>query len=872
MHVSDVAAWLVAESSASSPPYITAQLKSASLPPGSAPTWEDNPVKLSRSRSSATNRHLDSTTVGEQDELESTKKEETSFFGRLLSRRSGKKKKVIEESSLDLPQKRMDEKGRYVHEVTKFGRHHPASRQRIEPINIPEEKSVTRMHVSYSAPSPPNSPLLSEEILQKDNEISIETKFVTGQRVIPVDIDLALQRRSLVKKSHSFRRDEALPFLSLDTPSLPVGIGADIDKEIINDLDDSQKCSTSDIIDSIEQIGVRNESMVEDIRKAQEAEHFQVFIQNEEIESISENIIKQSATPESISECFSKVFKSNSASNESINHQMTIPVGTSVVNITQDVEPIKDIIKPEHTIKPEPRKSLNIDKTKEDVSKEIPLFHPIPAPRLSKRGSVETQTAGVPEFLRVQLNHVDSKPAVNVVLSTNSNSDFQKTLETSSLITEHKDSVQTIKEVYNETKVSVIGMSGKSEEIEVKTETKIDDLKQDIYVKKTEQLTSANEPIDPNQVKVLNVSKQWTSAPMSITNQKYSVVSITSNGKIESSEISVSSNQILQQTNTVRDIVSSTQVEKVQCSVVSSKETSPVKIVFRQKSFCSDDKPKRQLSTEKLSGDETVVKSPFRKISDSEKSRKLSIDNLETKNDAVLRKSYESIGSEENVVDRSSFGSTDTLGSQDGCEVVLRRKSLSRDVSKQKDEEPELLKVFARRSLKVKDCDIPDELEMISDNPLKSRDSDKENECGDSPPEERKKIKEPLIESKVRLESSEKSGNVVYKYQRSVSSNCDDVSNTSSILPLHRKENNSYEKRQRSRTMPDTKIIEPPTSKITHRVLTNMYKEKEVEVISLDRPDEKRDQDENVPKFKRIQQRKEEWEKRAQMAMKKTHP
>uniref|UniRef100_A0A1B6D8D2 DUF4592 domain-containing protein n=1 Tax=Clastoptera arizonana TaxID=38151 RepID=A0A1B6D8D2_9HEMI len=819
------------ETPASTLPYVTAQLKSASLPPGLAPTWDECTTKLSRSQSSATNRNLDSATVGELDEPENTKKEDISFFGRLLLRRSGKKKKVIEETALELPQKRMDEKGRYVHEVTKFGRHHPASRQRIEPINIPEEKSITRMHVSYSAPSPPNSPSLSKDISHKDTEITVENKLV-GQRVIPIDINSHVQQSSLIKKSQSFRLDESLSFLSLETPSLPLGIGTDIDSENTGDSLDSQERSSSDIVDSIDQIGVYNKCLVEDINNTKEG-HLQVLVQSKKEESNVENSAQEVITEESHEP--SKIYKSNSASSENLNHQMTIPVGINNVNSTQDSSPVKDIIKPE------PRKTLNIDKVK-DEKKEIQYF-PIPAPRPSKTRNTEVKTSGVPEFLRVQLNHVDNKPTVNVVLSTNS--EFQKT-ETSSITSEHKDNGNSIKEVHNETKVSVTGSSGHTEEIKIKTETKIEDLKPESVLKKQDQFVKSKEPID-----IGKSFTQRTSAPISITNQKYSIVSITSNGKIESSEISVSSNQ----SNNMKDD------DKLQCSVVSSKESSPVKIVFRQKSFSLDGKSRDQLYPEKSNNNDTT-KTPLNRMSDSDKGKKCPIIN-----DPQFKKSQDSIGSEENITDGNSYGSTDTLGSQDSCEVVLRRKSLSRDVSKQKDEEPELLKVFARRSLKVRDCDFPSDIE-INNNPIKSRDSDKENECGDSPPEERKKIKEPLTE-KGRLEA-EKSTNISFKYQNNLNSNVDDINNTS-ILPLHRKENNSYEKRQRSRTMPDSKILEPPTSKVTHRVLSNIYTDKDVEVISLEKLDDKHEE-ENVPKFKRIQQRKEEWEKRAQMALKKSRP
>lgn len=895
--------------STSPPPLSNTQLKSASLPLGTAPVWDENPIKLSRSKSSATNRQLDSATVGEQDELETGKKEETSFFGRLLSRRSGKKKKQIEEPPLDLPQKRMDEKGRYVQELPRLSRSHPAARQRVEPINIPQDRSVTRMHVSYSAPTPPNTPPLPE-----DDILGTRNVFIPGQRLGPIDVDFSLQKRSFIKKSQSFRRDDVVPFMSLDTPSLPVGIGNNFEREEEEIEVDSAKFEENRIKSvSIcdERIGVRNETVVEDLitstavlQKSEETDHPKVSFAREETEireKVSETTVRKSMSLESIEECETTdiVSKKTSSSVESISHQITIPVGTSIVNITQDTEkshhepsrfvPSPSPVKTPEKIRPEPRKSLD------ELIKDPVINHPIPAPRPSKRENLESKPSSIPEFLRVQLNHVDSKPAVNVVLSThsNSNAELNKTVESTSnsVITEHKELSHTVTEIQNETKVSVCGM--KAEHIEVKTETKIEEDKNECITKKHEMIITANEPIDPNSIQTVNVGKQWSSAPNNASsNQKFSVVSImSSNGNdlvTKQTEVNVmtTSNQIYQKKSVYKDVSTSTKVEKVQCSVTSH-DVSPVKVVLHQKSASKEKLDEKSNDNKTYSDDlqtQTKVTAALRKkslpkevvINEDEKVRKLSIEKVDFKsqnyiNDIVRRKSRESTGNDENIIERNSFGSTDTLGSQDSCDVVFRRKSLSREISKQKEEEPELLKVFARRSLKLKDNELPDELDIITNVPPKSRDSDKENECGDSPPEERKKMKESVLESKVKVETYEKPP-VSYKYQRSVSSNCDEISNTTSILAMHRKENNAYEKRQRSRTIPDTKILEPPSSNITQKVLANLF-EKEVEVINLEKQNDSCQPEENtIPKFKRIQQRKEEWEKRAQLAMKKTYP
>lgn len=261
------------------------------------------------------------------------------------------------------------------------------------------------------------------------------------------------------------------------------------------------------------------------------------------------------------------------------------------------------------------------------------------------------------------------------------------------------------------------------------------------------------------------------------------------------------------------------------------------------------------------------------------------------------------------------------------CEVVLRKKSVSRgDIGRGgsgKDEEPELLKVFARRSLKLKDNEsealgqqivTKARTESTSEQQgTKSRDSDKENEGGDSPREERKKqvIKEPLGESKIIIESSEaipvfrasttgvglsnspRTGSIVTitnKYARSLSCgvtmNNEHTVQNNDVSVIHRKENPgvSPDKRQRNRTIPESPNTELSLDKMPHRAWANIYKEKEVDInsetkrVNADKTNSEGENktvsgnsdDSSMPRFKRIQQRKEEWEMRAQQALKKS--
>ncbi|KAK9870038.1 hypothetical protein WA026_006133 [Henosepilachna vigintioctopunctata] len=108
--------------------------------------------------------------------------------------------------------------------------------------------------------------------------------------------------------------------------------------------------------------------------------------------------------------------------------------------------------------------------------------------------------------------------------------------------------------------------------------------------------------------------------------------------------------------------------------------------------------------------------------------------------------------------DKSSQDSLDKLteksvvNSKDRPEsVVLRKKS---SVKESREDEPELMKVFARRSLKLKDSEnevLGQQINvMMSENCDKARDSDKENQT-DSPVKERKKssFKENMISENI---------------------------------------------------------------------------------------------------------------------------
>lgn len=235
------------------------------------------------------------------------------------------------------------------------------------------------------------------------------------------------------------------------------------------------------------------------------------------------------------------------------------------------------------------------------------------------------------------------------------------------------------------------------------------------------------------------------------------------------------------------------------------------------------------------------------------KRKALSVE-IQDRNDKSRTNSVSTEGSNEKIYDNismdrkshSSFGSKSSIQSTDSNEirtpdrheecVVYRKKpaALAREHrgEKRNDDEPELMKVFARRSLKIKDCDadnIAQEIAEINnvknelvDNisatkskvmknefnaSIKSRDSDKENE--------ETVTKEPTEQNRFIDIAARVSQFGVPHYQRSVS--VTSVTSASAnpkreSAPVYRNEVNKYkkevsdstpEKRLRNRTFPD---------------------------------------------------------------------
>ncbi|KAG6442903.1 uncharacterized protein LOC115455567 isoform X2 [Manduca sexta] len=286
-------------------------------------------------------------------------------------------------------------------------------------------------------------------------------------------------------------------------------------------------------------------------------------------------------------------------------------------------------------------------------------------------------------------------------------------------------------------------------------------------------------------------------------------------------------------------------------------------------------------------------------------------------NISIDQKSHSSFGSKSSI---QSMDSNDNRNDKQEEGVVYRKKPviLSKELRNEKknDDEPELMKVFARRSLKIKDSEadsIAQEIaktkEEMNDSAktkilknefnasIKSRDSDKENE--DIVKEEEKR----LVNIAARVSQFG-----APHYQRSVSINS--VSTKRDSAPVYRSEVHKYkkevsdstpEKRLRNRTFPDSSndredlkniakseamaykadtLTKRPWQRNEEKFRLSMDKERcDSAVIEKDGNKEKEEgvkekdgaegEADASPQFKGILQMRAEWERRAKQGMTK---
>lgn len=194
-------------------------------------------------------------------------------------------------------------------------------------------------------------------------------------------------------------------------------------------------------------------------------------------------------------------------------------------------------------------------------------------------------------------------------------------------------------------------------------------------------------------------------------------------------------------------------------------------------------------------------------------------------------------------------------------EVVLRKKP---SVPSEKDDQPELMKVFARRSLKIK------EDEELAEDVRKSRDSDKENDNSEPFKQERKRTSSETNKGQVSAEPPEPTAVKPPVKSKTLQ----EPSKTVKTSFFHRygrstSENGIVKPSDPEKGIPDKENIlsvEPVFQQEKGKAWEGVPCDK---VIDVTNAASEGSGDAQESGFKRIQQRKAEWERRMQQAAKR---
>lgn len=313
-----------------------------------------------------------------------------------------------------------------------------------------------------------------------------------------------------------------------------------------------------------------------------------------------------------------------------------------------------------------------------------------------------------------------------------------------------------------------------------------------------------------------------------------------------------------------------------------SSKPSPVvsstTVTIQTPRFKKNENKNRKSSLVSISTDSTPLKDKVLK------NRSSSLDSLKSEMDDTCDKSSQnSLDQLDTPKDKNSSSET----------VVLRKKTLT---VQKKDDEPELMKVFARRSLKIKDSDVDLLHENLCDS--KIRDSDKENQI-DSSVEVSKKLFKSEITTETEVTHRKYNSNIKKEETIEVkpcvkeplvenkSSDVTKTNNTGGDSPImtRRNINNNLFYGQRAislnpaKSISTDRVIKKQSSFCERRKVGNWINSISNEETDLKDNVNKDDLIDNLsPKSdfitepKNFNQRKAEWEKRAQMSQKKNTP
>ncbi|RZC40464.1 microtubule-associated protein futsch, partial [Asbolus verrucosus] len=864
------------------------QLKCSSLPPGLAAPGGDG-SKLNRSRSNAGSKSQDHFATLEED-VEKEEKTDRSFFDRIFPRRSGKKRKSKEErpsvtgtgtsttTTIQTAQsysKQTVESSAYSRKIESkpiaAPRTGAAARQRIQPIDLPASPEAQKKDFECILPKPSpeksfagTSPLHAELESRFKQRQTLNASLTPPQSPkSPRNFDSSvISKIELVSKQSEVRRESKSEEIKskMKIPGL-----SSLQQRVLSlndEVDDTGFKSLTDLPDD-------NIKPSKPVTKSHSFKSAKPALFEQ-----AENKYVINKTNETMNE--KRISMSKAASLDSIKHleepakqflekERHAEVRNNYQEIKQESTEHFSEIKHEFTVENDE------SKVKEEFTK-IKDYPP---------QTVSVASDGFSETNNITI----SGPSHTAVVNVSSNT--LDTYNVANTKTETLTSGDKMKEVTTKESVSVTKIQLKRESTQI-TQSTVTVPKNAIpeflnrQLNKVEARPSSNVVFSMNSPRIIDEQSRPKTVFSILEPEKATYKNIPR--KFSQEEI---------------EIIEKTDDESEKLSPLIT--VIPMTIGQPQPRFKKNDNNKRKSSITSSTPDSPKREKPFLR------SRSISLDSLKGEAENSDKSSQDSLDKLEETVEGIPETPVREKNGSIAEPVVLRKKSL---IKQKNDEEPELMKVFARRSLKLKDSESESVSQQVSamienNNDTKTRDSDKENQA-DSPKEERKKIvtkeflklKEPLNESRLikKEEMSENREPLVEtiktpaKEQPKIKESLVERKFIETTEVTLRKPNNNFYSRAFSMNPP--KVSETAEMKVKKQASFNERRKTDNWISNIKNGDDlierKISQDEIItgisPKSdyistaelltetKNFNQRKAEWEKRAQEAQKKSVP
>ncbi|XP_068907149.1 fap1 adhesin isoform X7 [Tenebrio molitor] len=848
------------------------QLKCSSLPPGLAAPGGD-PTKLNRSRSNAGSKSQDHFATLEED-VEKEEKTDKSFFDRIFPRRSAKKRKSKEEKSVQATQsysKQTVESSSYSKRVESkpiaAPRSGAASRQRIQPIDLPPSPDLQKRDFECILPKPSpeksfagTSPLHAELESRFKQRQTLSTSLTPPQSPkSPRNGDSSvISKVEFVTKQTEIRRDSKNEELKskMKMPGL-----SSLQQRVLSlndEIDDTGFKSLTDLPDDT-------------------VKHVKPVAKSHSFKSVKPAVVEQaenkyvvSRTSETTSE--KRISVTKAASLDSVKH-FEEPQQFIEKEKEQEISNNKEVKRESTEYRSEVKKEIyKVESNESKVKDEAPE---VTEPQMSNFSDLVSDIFN--DINKVTISGPSHTAIVNV---SSNNTDSYNVANTK---TETLTSGEKVKEVTTKESVSVTKIQLKRESTQM-TQSTVTVPKNTLpeflnrQLNKVEAKPASNVVFSMNSPRIVDEQSRPKSLFTTVEQEK----SVAQNlpRKFSQEEI---------------EIVEKVDEESSKTPPIATSQVQPPR-------FKKNENSKRKSSVSSTTTPESPQgDKPFLR------SRSISLDSLKGEGESSDKSSQDSLDKlEEKVEGALDAPIREKTGSAVET-VVLRKKSL---IKQKNDEEPELMKVFARRSLKLKDTESETVSQQVTSmlansNDAKTRDSDKENQA-DSPQEERKrsvskefiKLKEPLNESKV-IKKEEISDNREPLTETIKSPSKEQPKIKESIterkfieiteVTLRKPSNNIYYARAFSLNPPkvneteETKVKKQGSfseRRITDNWISNIKngddlierKISQDEIITGISPKSDYITEELLTERKNFNQRKAEWEKRAQEAQKKSVP